>query len=240
MTRLSIVAVVAFILASLSWPGKIGAATISPGQSIHREVGPMTIDATIGREFARVTVALKLHGVLVGERVLTPASTEYDFAVVNGLDTAHGAVRVAFATPPHLCALHAELSSKSGPAAAVGYTGNLATWLATGDQIWLDTTIALAPDFFAHTVVSGANRTDVTVTLLAGSAVMYTVSVTQASPVAVISDSLALGDVHVAAGTRFTMTIPTQLQRGQMFMQALFQSSNIPPTSFAAAIATWP
>jgi flavin-dependent dehydrogenase len=41
-----IVAVVAFTLAWMTWPGAAGAITISPGQSIRRDIGSMTIDAT--------------------------------------------------------------------------------------------------------------------------------------------------------------------------------------------------
>ena len=63
--------------------------------------------------------------------------------------------------------------------------------------------------------------------------------VVQASPNAGITDPLLLGDVRISAGASFTMTIPTPLQTGQMFMSAQFQSRNIPPTKFAAAIAAW-
>jgi hypothetical protein len=235
-----IVAMVAFTLAWVTCSGAVGAITISPGQSIRRDIGSMTIDATVGKEHANVTVAVKLRGELVAERVLMPGSAEYRFAVASGGDSARGVLRLVLAAAPQISSLDAEITCMPAGNAPVGFTGSIATWLAPDNQIWFDTTMALTPDLFARTTVSGPNRTDVMVTLLAGSVTMYTVSVNQVSPVAVIRDSLVLGDLRVAAGATFTMTIPTSEQRGMMFMQALFQSRDIPPTPISAAIANWP
>lgn len=239
MVRHMIIAMVALVLACPLWSQETGGTRISAGQSIHRDIGPLGIDIAVDELYARVTVTLKLGGALVGEQVLTPDSSGYDFAVINGPDTARGTIRMLLVAAPRLSAINAKVVAMHGKDPPLGFIGSLCSWLAPENQIWAEQTMALMGDLTAQTVVRGSNRTNVTVTLMSGSLVLYSLTVTQASPVAQIPDSLVLGDVIVAPGAKFTMTIPTAMQSGQMFMQAVFQSRTIPPTPFAADIAIW-
>jgi hypothetical protein len=180
-------------------------------------------------------VKLTIKGEFVGESVLMPSSPEYRFAVNAGQDSACGVIQLRMAAPPRNSTVDASISCM--PQA---FTGSLVSWIAPDDLVYYEQQYSLTPDLSALTTVRGTARNNVTVTLMAGSVAIYSVTMMQASPNAIIQDSLVLGDVRVAPGASFALTIPTSLQSGQMFMKATFQSRNIPPTKFAAAIAVWP
>lgn len=229
-----IIATVALALFILLLPDFAGAETGAGGFQYHREFGALTVEGFVDEERARVTVKLAIRGEFVGESVLTPNSPEYRFAVNVGQDSACGVVRLRMVAPPQQSVVDASIGCTPK-----SFTGSLVSWVAAENIIYSEQQFPLTPDLSAITTVRGAARTNVTVTLMAGSIAMYTLSVVQASPNAVITDSLVLGDIRIAPGASFALTIPTPLQQGQMIMSAQFQSRNIPPTKFAAAIAIW-
>ncbi|HVZ37955.1 MAG TPA: hypothetical protein VHI13_01665 [Candidatus Kapabacteria bacterium] len=236
-----IVAMVALALLCLLGSEDAGAETGSSAQSFHRRFGSLVVDGVVDGTRARVTVKLTLAGEFVGEAVLTPDSSGYRFATNVGRDSARGAMRLRLAAPPQISSVDAELvtSASTSATAPIGFTGSMYSWTAPEDLIYAEHVVNLTPDLEAVTTVRGASRTNVSVVLLAGTVPVYTLSVNQVSPTATISDSLALGDVRIASGATFILTIPTTEQLGQLVMQATFQSRNIPPTSYSAAIAVW-
>ncbi len=234
-----IVSVVLALVCSI-WPGETGAATISPGQSIRRDIGPIGITTAVDQTYARVTVTVMLDGQIVGEQVLSPDFTEYPINAVVGRDSVRGVLRLRLLPTPQLSSVDADLVAVVSGGEVSVFSGSLTSWAFSEQVIYAEETFWLSPELMAVTVVRGSSRANVSVTLLAGTETIYTLSVNQASPVALIADSLILGDVRVASGARCTLTIPTSLQRGMLLLEAVFQSRNIPPTQFSAAIATWP
>ena len=98
----------------------------------------------------------------------------------------------------------------------------------------------LTPELQTRTHVVGDAKNGAQVDVYDGTVLVASVSMTQASPVAVIPHEVVLGSARIASGATFTLTIPTPLQLGQVVLQASFQSQGGPLTPFASAIATWP
>jgi len=233
-----IVSVVLAVVCSI-WPGETGAATISPGQSIQRDIGPIGIITTVDQTHALVTVTVMLDGQVVEEKVMTPDSAGYPVSAVVGDHQLIGTLYLRLLPAPQLSSVDAELTAIVPGNPPFVFNGNVTSWVFPEQVIYAEESVWLTPELLAVTVVRGWSRADVNVTLLAGTEPIYTLSVNQTSPVAVIVDSLILGDVRIASGARFTLTIPTSQQRGMLLLEAVFQSRNIPPTQFSAAIATW-
>lgn len=104
----------------------------------------------------------------------------------------------------------------------------------------LQITYWLTPSVTVVTSVFGDARNATTVGIYNGSMLVWTGSMNQVSPKAIVETDLNLGSFYMKAGTTFTMTIPTQQQPGSMFMQATVQTPPNPPTPFNAVVATWP
>ncbi|HEX8127532.1 MAG TPA: hypothetical protein VF527_00295 [Pyrinomonadaceae bacterium] len=230
----------ALILALLSLAGAAGAQTVAPGKSVGRDVGALAITCAVDDKLARVLVTLKLEGQLVGQSALTHDSRKYRFNVKANGNTARGELRLQLNAVPQLSSVEAVILTRKGTSPLVPFRGSLATWLAPDELIYVERSFFLSPVLRAQTTVRGLSKSNVTVDLYAGSMLLYSVSMNQVSPVAQIPDELVLGDVRLAAGAKFILTIPTEQQVGQVLMQAQFQSRNTPPTNISADIALWP
>jgi hypothetical protein len=216
------------------------AQTAAPGKSVQRELGPLTISCAVDDRLARVLVTLSVEGQLVGQAALTHDSGTHRFNVKAKGSSARGELRLRMAPSPQLSTVEALILTRKGAARLPTFRGPLATWLAPDDLIYVERSFDLSPDLRAQTTVRGSAKSNVTVDLYAGSTLIYSVSMNQASPAAQIPEEVILGDVRLAAGAKFFLTIPTLQQTGQVLMQGEFQSRNIPPTKISADIATWP
>ena len=85
----------------------------------------------------------------------------------------------------------------------------------------------------------GVAKNNARVTIYSGSMLVYTVTLTQASPFFNLDTVLILGEVKIAQGMQLTLRIPSRLQAGSILMKATFSSITIPPTDINAMIATW-
>lgn len=97
----------------------------------------------------------------------------------------------------------------------------------------------LTPTLTVVTKPLGTAKNNASVTFYSGSIVLYTVTVTQASPVSVCPFNLALGSAEIEQGMQLTLQIPSSLQPGSIFLQATFSDLNVPSTTIRAMVATW-
>lgn len=230
----------ALLLLLLAAGAAVRAQTVAPGKSVRRELGALAINCALDERLARVVVTVMLEGQMVGQSALTHDARKYRFNVKANGTSARGELRLQMSAPPQLSAVEAVILMRKGASPLAPFRGSLATWLAPEDLVYVERTFFLSSELKAQTTVRGPTKSNVTVDLYAGSTLLYSVTMTQASPVAQIPQELILGDVRLAAGAKFFLTIPTELQQGQLLMQGQFQSRNIPPTSISANIAMWP
>lgn len=104
----------------------------------------------------------------------------------------------------------------------------------------LQFTFPLSPSVTVVTTVFGAARNQASVAIMSGTMTVWVGSMIQASPVAEVKQELRLGTLNIKAGTTFTLTIPTTMQNGNVFMQGELQSPPNPWQPFSAIIAMWP
>jgi|GEM_PF-719380 len=210
-----------------------------PGGEARRDFGPLSIECNVDSSHVWSSVTLSMRGKVVARHLLTPDSAEYRFALSVSGDSAGGTIRLNPASPPQFSSVEGMFVTRTAGGEPVRFQGSIATWQAPENAIYIERSFMLSPQLGAHTVVRGASLSDVTVTLLSGETPLYTVAMVQGSPVAVIDSAIILGDAWFAPGTRFTLTIPTPVQTGQVFMQGQFRSAGIPATTISAAIAMW-
>lgn len=227
------------LLAALGAAVPAAAQTVAPGGSALRNVGPLFVTATVDTAGPRVRVTLALAGHRVGQALLAPESPEYRFDVRTGDASASGTLSLRRAPAPGLSSVQGDVAVRGGGGPPAAFQGSLATWAWPETLPRIERRTWLSPEISVRTVVRGEAGTAATITLYTGQEVMGELAVTQASPVAVVPDDLVLGDARVSAGTTFTLTIPTPLQQGQVFMRGQYRTRNTPDTAIAAAVAVW-
>jgi hypothetical protein len=104
----------------------------------------------------------------------------------------------------------------------------------------LQFTFPLSPSVSVVTNVFGTARNMASVAILSGTITVWTGTMIQTAPVATIPYELRLGSMNIKAGTTFTLTIPTTMQNGNVFMQGELQSPPNPWQPIAAIVAMWP
>lgn len=99
---------------------------------------------------------------------------------------------------------------------------------------WLTSTVSVV------TCVFGEARNEATAAIMYGSYMLWSGTMIQASPTIVINTELIYGSLRISRGATFTLTIPTQIQPGNVFLQIEVLSPPNPAQPFSAQVAWWP
>lgn len=99
---------------------------------------------------------------------------------------------------------------------------------------WLTSSVSVV------TNVYGDARNQVLVSLMYGSVLIWNGTLMQTAPTLVINTELIDGSLKISRGATFTLTIPTEIQPGGVFLQIEVLSPPNPLTPFAALVASWP
>jgi hypothetical protein len=104
----------------------------------------------------------------------------------------------------------------------------------------LQFTCWLTPSVSVVTNVFGDARNQVLVSIIYGTITIWNGTMMQTAPTLVINTELIYGSLRISRGATFTLTIPTQIQPGDVFLQIEVLSPPNPAQPFAALVATWP
>jgi hypothetical protein len=104
----------------------------------------------------------------------------------------------------------------------------------------LSFTYWITPMVSVITNVFGDARNNASVTIYNGSVPVWSGAMTQGAPSVVIPYDLMLGTITINKGTGFFLTIPTQMQNGNVVMSGQVTTPPNPPQPFTAQIASWP
>jgi hypothetical protein len=104
----------------------------------------------------------------------------------------------------------------------------------------LQFTCWLTPSVSVVTNVYGDARDEVLVSLIYGTVMIWNGTMMQSAPTVVIKTELIDGSLRISSGATFTLTIPSQIQPGNVFLQIEVLSPPNPLQPFSALIASWP
>jgi hypothetical protein len=104
----------------------------------------------------------------------------------------------------------------------------------------LSFTFFLTPEVSIVTNVFGDARNAAGVQIVAGSTVLWSASLTQGSPVATVDQTIKFGNTTIEAGARFTLTVPTPFQLGNVTFAGRVASGPNPPIDVNVQVASWP
>jgi hypothetical protein len=231
--------VVCLLLILIFYAPILNAQRISAGQKESREFGDLSITYTVSTEYAEVDVVFQLQNKIVGETILNWNNTSSDFDVSIDSASAKGSVSVHFSGSDQLSSLKAVVNITKNNKPSFNFKGEFATWQASDNLIYIEKNIYISPELRIVTSIAGEDFSKAYIHLYAINELLYSLTLMQSSPVAIISDKLIIGSTEISDGAKFTLTVPSPLQKGQVIMQCEFKSSNIPLTKFSSSIAAW-
>ena len=203
-----------------------------------RTIGPLVLTARANPARGDATVTAALDGATVAMQRLTLAQPRLSLDVKAGTSSATGSVTLDLQAPSLVSSVEADVVA-TGLGTATPYRGAVVTWVAEADPVFAEFTQVINGELSAHTIVRGAAGNIVQFQFVSGSAPIATLTATQFSPEQAFPSKIQAGDVSIDAGAKITLTIPTALQPGMLFLQATITTATTPSTPIAASMAEW-
>ncbi len=126
---------------------------------------------------------------------------------------------------------------------SIGYTGALVMW-SNSAVIAVDTVVlapfTLAPLLSIQTKVWGSSRNIAMVTFVNGQMPVYSATLTQVSPMIETTQDIIIGDLVIKKGMTISLSIPSTIINGHIWLNAQFITTDHPLTTFNAQIGSWP
>jgi len=205
----------------------------------NRSFGVLIIDYRVDDQVAQVVVKLQLGGEQIGAFVLSPDAPEYEFNKIAGTATASGSLRLNLQVPPQFSSLEGDFQVKSGDAAAVPFKGSVADWTASDYLIFVKRSEWLTSEIEVQTEVLSSSRNIAHISIWFSQAKVYEVTIVPDSSTVKLP-RLTSGNIQIEPGAKLTLTPPSLLQSGKVFMEGSFMTDSVPLTPISKAVATWP
>ena len=203
-----------------------------------RTAGPLVLTARANPSRGDATVTAVLDDVTIAMQRLTLAQPSLSLDVKAGTSSATGSVTLDLQAPPLVSSVEADVEATGG-GTTTPYRGAVVTWVAETDPVFAEFTQVINGELSAHTIVRGAAANIVQFQFVSGSTPIATLTATQFSPEQAFASKIQAGDVSIDAGAKITLTIPTALQPGMLFLQATITTATTPATPIAASMAEW-
>lgn len=204
-----------------------------------RQFDQLNINYTIAGGQALATVVLSLSGVVVDKAVLSYEAPVYTFNIAAGGARAEGSIGLAVAQAPRLSGIEGHFTAWNRAAKTTRFDGKIASWISPDSLVLVERNFWLTGLLNARTTVRINSRSGAQVDILSGSVVLFSTLLLPPSPVAVTPVDLIVGNVKVTRGAKMTLTPPSSLAAGTMFLECQFQTDTTPSTAFSGMVATW-
>lgn len=201
-------------------------------------IGPLNLTVHSDAAAGQALVTATLSGAVIETQLLTVASPAFTLDIAVGAASAKGRLTLRLRPAPAYSAVMADLVATAG-GTPMPFRGAIDHWMAIGEPLVGEYTAVLNGELTTRTVVRGTAGNIVQFQLFSGSLMVAGMTATQLSPQQVFPSEIVAGDLKIEAGAKISMTIPTAVQSGMVFLQAVASTSSTPPTQISAAVAQW-
>jgi len=216
-----------------------------PGAPV--KIGPLTLIVQVDPSRGQTVVTTVIAKTTVDKRLLTYSNSKMKLDVASGQATATGEIILNLATgeiilnlqpSPQFSALHADIvgGDESGK---YPYKGALASWVAEGEPVLGDYVLPLTAELSTLTTVRSVAADIADFSFLLGGQSLASMTATQLAPVQKLPNEIVAGDVVIEAGAQISLTIPTTLEKGFLFLTAEFRTRTTPQTLIGSSVANW-
>lgn len=207
-----------------------------PGAPV--KIGPLTLIVQVDPSRGQTVVTTVIAKTTVDKRLLTYSNSKMKLDVASGQATATGEIILNLQPSPQFSALHADIvgGDESGK---YPYKGALASWVAEGEPVVGDYVLPLTAELSTLTTVRSVAADIADFSFLLGGQSLASMTATQLAPVQKLPNEIEAGDVVIEAGAQISLTIPTTLEKGFLFLTAEFRTRTTPQTPIGSSVANW-
>ncbi len=202
-------------------------------------IGPLQLTTQVDPARGQALISAALNGTLVKRQLLSLATPRFDLDVIAGASAAKGVANLSLSAEPQYSSIDVEVT-----AALAGVTtpfkGQLDSWVATSPPVVSDFDLFISGDLTAHTTVLGMAGDIVRFSFINGEVLLEQAVATRFAPNQRFPNDVIAGLLTIQAGATLTLTVPSEEQSGQLFLQATFSAQNTPPTHVSTSVASWP
>lgn len=201
-------------------------------------VGPLDISVQSDPARGQAVVTLELSGATVQKQLLCLVDPTLDLDVAQGGNTAAGSIVLQVLEPPRRSSVSADVVTTQG-AETGRFKGMLDDWVATALPVVGDFVAVLTSELSTLTTVRGAAANFAEFQFCLGTTPIAQAEVTQFAPVQVFPEAIIAGDVRIEPAAQITLSIPSTIAPGWLFLQAVFSAPTTPQTRISSAVADW-
>jgi hypothetical protein len=201
-------------------------------------VGPLVISVQSEPARGQALVNLQLSGTTILTQLLCLVDPVLSFDLAQGDSAATGRITLQLLEPPRYSSVDADMCTRQG-VATDQFKGMLDSWVATASPVIGDFVAILTSEFSTRTTVRGPAANLAEFQFYQGTTPIAQAEVTQFAPVQVFPDAIVSGGVRIEPGAQITLSIPSTITPGWLFLQATFSSTTTPPTRISSSVANW-
>ena len=202
------------------------------------KIGPMTLIVQVDRLRGQAVVTVLLANTTVEKQLLTYSSARMELNLANGQAAATGEIILNLQPSPQFSALHADVVAVDG-SGKYPYKGTLKSWVAEDEPVVGDYVLPLTAELSTLTTVRSLAADIADFSFLLGGQSLASMTATQLAPVQKLPNKIEAGDVVIEAGAQISLTIPTTLEKGFLFLTAEFRTRTTPQTPIGSSVANW-
>ncbi len=201
-------------------------------------VGPLDINVQSDPARGQAVVSLQLSGVTVLTQLICLVDPVLTLDLAQGDSAATGRITLQLLEPPRYSSIDADVSTLQGSVPG-RFKGMLDSWVATALPVIGDFVAILTSELSTLTTVRGPAANFAEFQFHQGTTLTARAEVTQFAPVQVFPDAIVSGGVRIEPNAQITLSIPTTISPGWLFLQATFSSPTTPPTRVSSSVANW-
>jgi hypothetical protein len=202
------------------------------------KIGPLTLISQVDLSRGQAVVTAVLASVTIDKQLLSYTDARMQLDVANGQASAKGEIILNLKPSPQFSALVADILAIENKN-EFPYKGALASWESEGEPVVGDYVLQLTAELSTLTTVRSAAANIAEFSFLVGALPVASMTATQLAPIQKLPSAVVAGDVRIEAGAQISLTIPTTLEKGFLFLTAEFSSRTTPPTPIGASVANW-
>jgi hypothetical protein len=214
-------------------------AKLTTTATVQVTAGPLTLSAQSDPSRGQALVTVILAGTTVLTQVLMLGSPALTLDVAAGGVAAKGSITLQIRDPPQFSSVTADVVATQG-AASFPFKGMVDSWTATALPVVGDYVAILTGELKTLTTVRGKAANFAEFQFYSAATPIAVTNATQFAPIQIFPSEIIAGDIKIDSGAQVTLSIPTEIAPGFLFLQATFSSSTTHPTRISSSVALWP
>jgi hypothetical protein len=205
---------------------------------VDTKVGPLTFSVQTDASRGQAVVTVVLAGATVLTQLLSLSNSRLALDVAVGDCSAKGGFTLTVLDPPYYSSVNADLRVIQHDFSSA-FKGMADIWIASAQPVIGEYITFLTAELTTLTTVRGAAANLAQFQFFSADTAIAQAEATQFAPVQSFPGAIVAEEVRIEPEAMITLSIPTTITPGWLFLQAVFSSATTPSTRISASVANW-